>query len=78
MFQVLRQAFPIHLSTTVPTEPHFTDAKPMTYKGAMTRSVSHSKELQLEVAPEVTLLLIQCVLKKPRKVGQQLLEDVLF
>lgn len=44
MFQVLGQAFPIHLSTTVPTAPHFTDEKPMTYKGSITHSVSHRKQ----------------------------------
>lgn len=44
MFQVLDQALPIHLSITVPTAPHFTDEKPMTYKGSITRSVSHSKQ----------------------------------
>lgn len=44
MFQVLDQALPIHLSITVPTAPHFTDEKPMTYKGSITHSVSHSKQ----------------------------------
>lgn len=38
------QAFPIHLSTTVPRAPHFTDEKPMTYKGSITHSVSHRKQ----------------------------------
>lgn len=43
MFQIRGQALPIHLITTVPTAPHFTDEKPVTYKGSITCSVSHNK-----------------------------------
>lgn len=43
-FQVLDQAFPKHLSTTVPTAPQFADEKPGTYKGWITCSVSHNKQ----------------------------------
>lgn len=77
MFWVLGQALPMHLITTVPTAPHLADEKPVTYKGSITCSVSHNKQLKLELTAEQILNHPVCS-RETQEGGASILEDVLF